>query len=119
MLKNIDWFQAVSSLLSYQEQRQLAALLPEKILLENQREFKIDYSSEPPAVEGKLQHFFGVRKQPSLLNGKLPLVIRLLSPAGRPVQTTSDIGNFWSGSYKLVRNDLKGRYPKHDWPENP
>ena len=94
-------------------------LLPEKVTVENGRDFKVDYSSNPPALEGKLQFFFGTRKQPALLNGKLPLVIRLLSPAGRPVQTTSDIGNFWSGSYKLVRNDLKGRYPKHDWPENP
>ena len=119
MMKNIDWFQAISSLLDYQQQRLVNTLLPEKVTVENGRDFKVDYSSNPPALEGKLQFFFGTRKQPALLNGKLPLVIRLLSPAGRPVQTTSDIGNFWSGSYKLVRNDLKGRYPKHDWPENP
>ena len=119
MLKNIDWYQAIKSLLDYRQQQQLLAMFPERLKLENNREFKIDYSNFPPALEGKLQFFFGVRSQPALLNGKLPLVIRLLSPAGRPVQTTSDIGNFWSGSYKLVRNDLKGRYPKHDWPENP
>ena len=119
MLKNIDWFSAVQSLLDYRQQQQLSALLPERIKLENGREFRIDYSNDPPVVEGKLQWFFGVRKQPALFNGRLPLAIRLLSPANRPVQTTSDIGNFWSGSYKLVRNDLKGRYPKHDWPENP
>ena len=110
---------AVSSLLTYNQQRELAGLLPEKIKLENNREFKVDYSSDPPALEGKLQWFFGVHRQPALFNGKLKLTIRLLSPANRPVQITSDIGNFWSGSYKLVRNDLKGRYPKHDWPENP
>ena len=119
MLQKVDWHQAVSSLLDYNSQRELARLLPEKIKLENNREFKIDYRCNPPVVEGKLQWFFGVRKQPTLFNGRLPLAVRLLSPAGRPVQTTSNIGSFWSGSYKLVRNDLRGRYPKHDWPENP
>ena len=119
MLKNIDWYQAVYNLLDYSQQRLLGRLLPEKIKLENGREFRIDYSGDQPCIAAKLQHFFGVRKQPSLLNGKLTLAVVMLSPAGRPVQTTQDIGNFWSGSYKLVRSDLRGRYPKHDWPENP
>ena len=119
MLKNIDWHNAVYSLLDYNQQQELARLLPGSIKLENNREFKIDYTVDPPCVASKLQHFFGVKKQPAILNGKVKLAVVLLSPAGRPVQTTSDIGNFWSGSYKLVRNDLKGRYPKHDWPENP
>ena len=119
MLKNIDWYQAVYNLLDYSQQRLLGRLLPEKIKLENGREFRIDYSGDQPCIAAKLQHFFGVRKQPSLLNGKLILAVVMLSPAGRPVQTTQDIGNFWSGSYKLVRSDLRGRYPKHDWPENP
>ena len=119
MLKNFDWQQAIYSLLTYDQQRLLKQLLPEKIKLSNGREFKIDYNSDPPCIAGKLQWFFGVRQQPCLFSGKLPLPIVLESPAGRPVQTTSDIGNFWSGSYKYVRNDLKGRYPKHDWPENP
>ena len=119
MLRQLDWVQAVFSLMDYQQQRLLKQMLPEKITLENGREFKIDYSTDPPCIAGKLQWFFGVRKQPSLFNGRLLLPIVLQSPAGRPVQTTSDIGNFWQGSYKLVRNDLKGRYPKHDWPENP
>lgn len=119
MLKSIDWHNAVYSLLDYAQQQELARLLPGSVKLENNREFKIDYTTDPPSVASKLQHFFGVRKQPSILNGKVKLAVVMLSPAGRPVQTTSDIGNFWSGSYKLVRNDLKGRYPKHDWPENP
>ena len=119
MLKNIDWHNAVYSLLDYRQQQELARLLPATLRLENNREFKVDYTTEPPTLAGKLQHFFGVGKQPALLNGKVKLTITLLSPAGRPVQTTSDIGNFWTGSYKLVRNELKGRYPKHDWPENP
>jgi len=119
MLKNIDWYNVIYNLLDYREQRQLAALFPEKIRLSNNREFKIDYTTDPPSVSAKLQLFFGVYQQPALLNGKLPLTVVLLSPAGRPVQTTSDIKNFWSGSYKLVRNELRGRYPKHDWPENP
>ncbi len=119
MLKNMDWHNAVYSLLDYHQQQELARLLPGSVKLENGREFKVDYTTDPPSLASKLQHFFGVRKHPALLNGKVKLSIILLSPAGRPVQTTSDIGNFWSGSYKLVRNDLKGRYPKHDWPENP
>lgn len=119
MLKKIDWHQAIKSLLDYNQQQEINRLLPERIKLENNREFKIDYSCAPPMVSGKLQWFFGVYRQPALFNGRLKLAIQLLSPAGRPVQTTSNIGNFWQGSYKLVRNELKGRYPKHDWPENP
>jgi len=67
---------------------------------------------------GKAKHaiFFSLLRKAFIV---VPLTIVLQSPAGRPVQTTSDIGNFWQGSYKLVRNDLRGRYPKHDWPENP
>ena len=87
--------------------------------LENGRVFRIDYSVNPPVMAGKLQWFFGVRRHPALLNGKLPLTVHLLSPAGRPVQITTDLPGFWQGSYRLVRTELRGRYPKHDWPENP
>ncbi len=119
MLTKIDWFAALDSQLDYARHRRLALLAPDRITLENGRDFKVDYATDPPSLAAKLQFFFGVRKHPSLADGKLPLTVRLLSPAGRPVQITDDLPGFWQGSYKLVRSELRGRYPKHDWPENP
>jgi ATP-dependent helicase HrpB len=61
----------------------------------------------------------GVKRTPTVANGNIPLTIELLSPADRPIQKTRDLAGFWSGSYQAVRKEMKGRYPKHDWPENP
>ena len=84
------------------------------------REVQIDYTNpEQPAVSVRLQFMFGVRNNPKIANGNMPLAIELLSPADRPLQKTTDIGGFWKGSYSAVRKEMKGRYPKHDWPENP
>jgi ATP-dependent helicase HrpB len=84
------------------------------------REVFIDYTNpEQPTVAARLQFMFGVRTNPKIANGNVPLTIELLSPADRPLQKTTDIGGFWKGSYSAVRKEMKGRYPKHDWPENP
>lgn len=82
------------------------------------RSVAILYSQqEPPFVQIKLQELFGLTQHPMVLNQ--PLTIKLLSPAGRPVQVTNDILGFWKGSYQDIRKELRGRYPKHPWPENP
>ena len=81
------------------------------------RKVPIDYGGEAPAIAVRLQEMFGVAEQPSAAG--LPLAITLLSPAGRPVQTTQDLPGFWASSYADVRKDMRGRYPKHPWPEDP
>ena len=80
----------------------------------------IDYESEQgPTIAVKLQELFGLNTHPSIANGAIPLVLELLSPAQRPVQVTRDLPGFWRGSYAAVRSDLRGRYPRHPWPEDP
>ncbi|MEC9103375.1 MAG: ATP-dependent helicase C-terminal domain-containing protein, partial [Pseudomonadota bacterium] len=81
------------------------------------RTIAIDYASDPPEVSLRLQELFGQTSHPSV--GGTPLKLTLLSPAGRPIQTTSDLPGFWSGSYADVRKDMRARYPKHPWPEDP
>lgn len=81
------------------------------------RKIPIDYSGEHPEISLRLQEMFGQKIHPTV--GHTPLRVTLLSPAGRPVQTTMDIPGFWANSYADVRKDMRGRYPKHPWPENP
>ena len=80
----------------------------------------IDYlDGENPSLSVRLQELFGLNSTPMVAGGKLPLVLKLLSPAGRPVQITRDLVSFWNRGYHEVKKDLKGRYPKHYWPDDP
>jgi ATP-dependent helicase HrpB len=80
----------------------------------------IDYASEGgPKIAIRLQELFGLDRHPAIAGGKVPLLIELLSPAHRPVQTTRDLPGFWRGSYAAVRAEMRGRYPRHPWPDNP
>src|SRR5262249_49455729 len=80
----------------------------------------IDYEAEQgPTIAVRLQELFGLNSHPSIAGGKVPLVLELLSPAQRPVQVTRDLPGFWRGSYSAVRSDLRGRYPRHPWPDDP
>jgi ATP-dependent helicase HrpB len=80
----------------------------------------IDYEAEQgPTIAVRLQELFGLNTHPSIAKGRVPLVLELLSPAHRPVQVTRDLPGFWRGSYAAVRSDLRGRYPRHPWPEDP
>jgi ATP-dependent helicase HrpB len=80
----------------------------------------IDYEAEEgPKISVRLQELFGLNTHPSIAKGKLALVVELLSPAHRPVQVTRDLPGFWRGSYAAVRTDLRGRYPRHPWPDDP
>ena len=67
----------------------------------------------------RVQEMFGSRETPAVADGRVPVVLHLLSPAGRPVQVTSDLAGFWAGSWSEVRKEMAGRYPKHDWPDDP
>ncbi len=79
----------------------------------------IQYDGEEPVLTIRVQELFGLKSHPSIANGKLPLLLELTSPAHRPIQTTRDLPGFWSGSWKDVRAEMRGRYPRHPWPENP
>jgi len=80
----------------------------------------IDYGAEGgPRVEIRVQELFGVVTHPTVGGGRVPLTLSLLSPARRPVQVTKDLPGFWAGSWAAVRSDMRGRYPRHPWPENP
>jgi ATP-dependent helicase HrpB len=79
----------------------------------------IDYLQPVPVVAARAQAFYGLRQMPKLADGRLPLLVSLLSPAGRPVAITADLDGFWRGGWADVRREMRGRYPKHAWPENP
>jgi ATP-dependent helicase HrpB len=81
---------------------------------------RIDYETpDLPILAVRLQEMFGCKETPHVMDGKVPLMLHLLSPAKRPVQVTKDLASFWANAYQEVRKELRGRYPKHHWPDNP
>jgi ATP-dependent helicase HrpB len=100
--------------------RLLSEIAPSRIRLPNGRQTKVNYENgKPPYIASRLQDFFGMRETPRIANGKVALVVHLLAPNKRPVQTTTDLTGFWQRLYPQVRRELGRRYPKHAWPENP
>ncbi|MFV0306975.1 MAG: ATP-dependent helicase HrpB [Desertimonas sp.] len=97
----------------------LDELIPPALRLGSGREIAIDYRAERPTVSVRVQDVFGVRDHPSVVGGRVPLTLSLLSPADRPIQVTADLPGFWAGSWADVRKEMAGRYPKHRWPEHP
>ncbi len=95
-------------------------MAPERIQVPSGQNHRIDYSNpEAPMLAVKLQELFGLTETPTIANGRLPLTLHLLSPARRPMQVTRDLASFWRNTYPEVRKDLRGRYPRHPWPEDP
>ena len=100
--------------------RLLEEIAPERIRLSRGRHARVHYQAgQPPSVASRLQDFFGMRETPAVARGAVPLVLLLLAPNQRPVQTTSDLAGFWQRLYPQVRKELARRYPKHAWPEDP
>jgi ATP-dependent helicase HrpB len=120
-LERLDLCEALWGELAWdwQRRRELDELLPERLPIPSGRQAPIDYGEGHPVLAVKLQELFGLRTTPTLLQGRLPLTIHLLSPAGRPVAITQDLAGFWREGYAAVRRDLRGRYPRHPWPEDP
>lgn len=121
-LKNrLNWDFDVESILPYDQQKVLKNLVPKELFIkELNRSFQIQYPAhETPLVEARLQHFLGLANHPTILNNKIKLKIVLLGPHGRPIQITNDLPGFWKSSYPEIRKEMKGRYPKHAWPEDP
>ena len=101
-------------------QRRLDAEAPTHFEAPTGTRVPIDYEAEGgPKIAIRVQELFGLDRHPAIAGGKIPLVIELLSPAHRPVQMTRDLPGFWRGSYAAVRADMRGRYPKHPWPDDP
>jgi len=117
--QKIDVTGALRSLLPWPEAARLAELVPERITVPSGSQIKVDYSGEQPVLAVKLQELFGWEAAPALCDGRAPLVVHLLSPAGRPAAVTADLASFWKNGYRAVRADLRGRYPRHPWPEDP
>ena len=101
------------------DRRELDRLAPSRMEVPSGSHLLIHYEGDEPTVEARLQECFGLMETPKIAGGRVPVVMTLLSPAQRPVQVTKDLAGFWKGAYQLVRKDLRGRYPKHYWPEDP
>ncbi|QDH18002.1 ATP-dependent helicase HrpB [Swingsia samuiensis] len=117
-LKGIDVLSVLKTLLTYEDRQILEQKLPAHIQLKTSHQ-KIDYTTPTPTVSAKAQLFFGMEHLPVLADGKLKLQCALLSPAGRPQAITSDLAGFWKGGWREMRREMRGRYPKHQWPEDP
>jgi len=118
-LTRIDLAAALDARLGREARQRLDRLAPAAIEAPTGTRLPIDYGAAAPTVSVRLQEMFGVTRHPTIGADAAPLVVELLSPAGRPVQTTADLPGFWRTSYADVRRDLRGRYPKHPWPEDP
>ena len=118
-IEALDVLQVLRSQLSWEEQQSVDNLAPTSITFARGRERKIDYTAETLKVTVRAQDAFGTAETPSVVDGAVPIAVELLSPADRPIQITSDLAGFWTGSWASVRKDMAGRYPKHDWPEDP
>ena len=116
----LDLNNALRSLLTHAQGTILDREAPTHFTVPSGSHIPIDYlDGENPTLSVRLQELFGLRETPAVAGGKLPLLLKLLSPAGRPVQITKDLVSFWNRGYHEVKKDLKGRYPKHYWPDDP
>ena len=115
--RKFDCLPALRNLLSWEQHRKLDKVVPKYFVSPLGRKLSIDYLGEHPSVELPMQELFGQKSHPMIK--KKPLLLTLLSPAGRPLQKTMDLPNFWRTSYLEIRKEMRGRYPKHSWPERP
>jgi ATP-dependent helicase HrpB len=107
------------SLVPHELQRKLDTLAPTHFDAPSGSRVPIRYDAERPVLAIRVQELFGLDRHPAIAGGTIPLTVELLSPAHRPIQTTQDLPGFWRGSWADVRSDMRGRYPRHVWPENP
>lgn len=118
-LRRIDIGAALRALLPWPEASRLDELAPERVEVPSESVVRIDYAQEQPVLAVRLQEVFGWTSTPTLADGRVPLLLHLLSPARRPAAVTADLDSFWDNGYPGVRADLRGRYPKHAWPDDP
>ena len=116
-LQKLDMLSVLRGMLPWALATRLDQALPTHLQLPGGRA-AVDYTQPVPVASAKAQAFFGLRETPRLADGRIPLRLALLSPAGRPIAVTSDLAGFWKGAWADARRDMRGRYPKHDWPED-
>ncbi len=118
-LKTTAFSNALRNRLTWRQQRQVEELAPTHITVPSGSRRPIDYGEPVPVLAVRIQEMFGAATTPAIAHGRMPLMLHLLSPAGRPAQITRDLAGFWQNSYPEVKKELKGRYPKHVWPDDP
>ena len=119
-LQQVDINTIIKNQLTWHENQLLQSLFPTHYLAPTGTKVIINYDLElPPVIAIRIQEVYGEQQSPIVANGQLPVVMELLSPAHRPIQKTQDLAIFWAGSYKEVQKEMKGRYPKHLWPDSP
>lgn len=118
-LAKIDAGQTLKHLLPWPAASRFDELAPDRLEVPTGSRIRVDYTADEPVLAVKLQETFGWTATPRVADGRLPVVLHLLSPAGRPAAVTADLESFWRNGYLAVRADLRERYPKHSWPEDP
>ncbi|PWW06514.1 ATP-dependent helicase HrpB [Paenibacillus cellulosilyticus] len=119
-LQKLNMMHVLEAMLSWNDKHRLDELMPTHMTVPSGSRIPIDYTNpEQPVLAVKLQELFGLQETPRIAKGRLPLTLHLLSPAQRPVQVTQDLANFWRNTYFEVKKELKVRYPKHYWPDDP
>lgn len=119
-LQRLDLAAILEAMLSWERRRELDELAPTHIVVPSGSRIPVDYSDPAsPVLAVRLQELFGLAETPRIMRGRIALTLHLLSPAQRPVQVTQDLASFWQNAYFEVKKDLKGRYPKHYWPDDP
>lgn len=119
-LARLDVVSGLRGLLPWPEAARLDELAPERVVVPSGSAVRVDYADPgQPVLAVKLQEVFGWAATPRLADGRVPLLLHLLSPARRPLAVTADLASFWESAYPAVRGEMRGRYPRHPWPEDP
>jgi len=119
-LKRLNLLAALQSLFNWKQRQQLDRLAPEQIKVTSGSNIRIQYKIDgQPVLAVKLQEMFGQADTPRIADGRIALQLHLLSPAGRPLQVTQDLRSFWNDVYPEIKKEMRGRYPKHPWPDDP
>lgn len=119
-LRQLNLTAIFSAMLEWKQQQELDRAAPDRLEVPSGSRIRIDYRpGEAPVLAVRLQEMFGLQETPTICHGRIRLLLHLLSPAGRPIQVTEDLAGFWQRAYPEVKKELKGRYPKHHWPDDP
>ena len=119
-IAQLNLLSILEAMLDYSQRQTLNSMLPVRYTVPSGSKIQLRYAGEDsPVLSVKLQEMFGCVEKPAVANGRVVLKVELLSPARRPVQVTKDLVNFWANSYPEVKKEMSGRYPKHDWPDDP
>jgi len=119
-LSSLDMDSILRALHTHRQLREIERLAPDIIQVPTGSRIRVRYApGEPPVLAVRLQELFGQTETPRVGGGSVPVLVHLLSPAGRPLAVTRDLKSFWANAYREVRKEMRGRYPKHHWPEDP